>query len=295
MIEVEDLHKRYRHLKAVDGLSFTAKPGEVTGFLGPNGAGKTTTISMILGLAEPDGGEAKVAGKPFRELDDPAGTVGAVLAGGAFHDRRPARASLHAAAVAAGLPSSRIDEVLDAVGLADAPDRHVGAYSLGMRQRLSLAQALLGDPEVLILDEPGNGLDPAGLKWLRDTLRGLAHEQGKTVMLSSHILSEVQETVDVAVVIAEGALVSEFSLADADAGERVVIARAAKADELAAAIEREDGAKATRTGDELRITGLDASRVGEIALGAGVALSELEAEHRSLEDRYMELTQGKGR
>jgi len=217
MIEVEDLHKRYRHVKAVDGLSFIAKPGEVTGFLGPNGAGKTTTISMILGLAQPDGGEARIGGKPFRELDSPATTVGAVLAGGAFHDRRPARASLHATAAAAG-PKSRIPEVLEAVGLADAPNRHVGAYSLGMRQRLSLAQALLGDPDVLILDEPGNGLDPAGLKWLRDTLRGLAHDRGKTVMLSSHILSEVQETVDVAVVIAEGALMSEFSLADADAG-----------------------------------------------------------------------------
>ncbi|MGH2961317.1 MAG: ATP-binding cassette domain-containing protein, partial [Solirubrobacterales bacterium] len=215
MIEVEDLHKRYRHVKAVDGLTFTAKPGEVTGFLGPNGAGKTTTIDMVLGLARPDGGEARIAGKPFHALEDPAGTVGAVLAGGAFHDRRSAHASLHATAVAAGIPATRIAEVLKSVGLADAPNRHVGAYSLGMRQRLSLAQALLGDPDVLILDEPGNGLDPAGLKWLRDTLRGLAHDRGKTVMLSSHILSEVQETVDVAEVIAEGALVREFSLAEA--------------------------------------------------------------------------------
>jgi ABC-2 type transport system ATP-binding protein len=295
MIEVEDLHKRYRHVKAVDGLSFTAKPGEVTGFLGPNGAGKTTTINMILGLAEPEGGEARINGKPFKELQNPAATVGAVLAGGAFHDRRSGRASLHATAAAAGLPSSRIAEVLDAVGLSDAPDRHVGAYSLGMRQRLSLAQALLGDPDVLILDEPGNGLDPAGLKWLRDTLRSLAHERGKTVMLSSHILSEVQETVDVAVVIAEGALMSEFSLAEADAGERVVIARAPKSEELAAAIERGGAGSVRRSADELRITGLDASRVGELALDAGVALSELEVEHRSLEDHYMELTQGKGR
>jgi ABC-2 type transport system ATP-binding protein len=295
VIEVEDLHKRYKHVKAVDGLSFTAKPGEVTGFLGPNGAGKTTTIDMILGLAQPDGGEARVAGKPFRELDDAARTVGAVLAGGAFNDHRPARASLHATAAAAGIPASRIGEVLEAVGLADAPNRRVGAYSLGMRQRLSLAQALLGDPHVLILDEPGNGLDPAGLKWLRDTLRDLAHQQGKTVMLSSHILSEVQETVDVAVVIAEGALMSEFSLKEADAGERVVIARAPKADELVTAIERDGDAHVTRNGDELRITGMTASHVGETALRAGVALSDLETEHRSLEDRYMELTQGKGR
>jgi len=295
MIEVEDLHKRYKHVKAVDGLSFTAKPGEITGFLGPNGAGKTTTIDMILGLAQPDGGDARINGKPFRELDSPAATVGAVLAGGAFHDRRSAKASLHATAVAAGFPESRIAEVLEAVGLGDAPNRHVGSYSLGMRQRLSLAQALLGDPDVLILDEPGNGLDPAGLKWLRDTLRSLAHDEGKTVMLSSHILSEVQETVDVAVVIAEGQLMSEFSLAEADAGERIVIARAPKAQELATAIERTGDARVSRDGEQLRITGLPASRVGEIALEAGVPLSDLELEHRSLEDRYMELTQGKGR
>jgi ABC-2 type transport system ATP-binding protein len=295
MIEVEDLHKRYRHMKAVDGLSFTAKPGEVTGFLGPNGAGKTTTIDMILGLAQPDGGEARIAGKPFRQLDNPTGTVGAVLAGGAFNDHRSARASLHATALAAGLPVSRIAEVLEAVGLADAPDRHVGAYSLGMRQRLSLAQALLGDPDVLILDEPGNGLDPAGLKWLRDTLRSLAHDRGKTVMLSSHILSEVQETVDVAVVIAEGQLVSEFSLAEAAAEDHVVIARSPNAPDLASAIERAGDARVSRDGEQLRITGLSASRIGELALEAGVPLSELEPEHRSLEQRYMELTQGKGR
>ena len=250
---------------------------------------------MILGLAQPDGGEARITGKPFRELENPAGTVGAVLAGGAFHDRRSARASLHATAAAAGLPTSRIGEVLEAVGLGDAPNRHVGAYSLGMRQRLSLAQALLGDPDVLILDEPGNGLDPAGLKWLRDTLRGLAHDQGKTVMLSSHILSEVQETVDVAVVIAEGALMSEFSLAEADAGQHVVIARSPKAEELQAAVERGGEAKVARSGDELRITGSSASRVGELALEIGVALSGLRAEHRSLEEHYMELTQGRGR
>ena len=295
MIEVEDLHKRYKHLKAVDGLSFTAKPGEVTGFLGPNGAGKTTTIDMILGLARPDGGEARVAGKPFRELENPAGTVGAVLSGGAFHDHRAARASLHATATAAGIPSSRIREVLDAVGLSDAPNRRVGSYSLGMRQRLALAQALLADPDVLILDEPGNGLDPAGLKWLRDTLRSLAHDDGKTVMLSSHILSEVQETVDVAVVIAEGQLVSEFSLAEADVGEAVVIARAPKAAELASAIEHDGSGRVSQDGEQLRITGVSVARVGEIALEAQVALSDLEAEHRSLEDRYMELTQGKGR
>jgi ABC-2 type transport system ATP-binding protein len=164
-----------------------------------------------------------------------------------------------------------------------------------MRQRLSLAQALLGDPQVLILDEPANGLDPAGVAWLRETMQRLAHDEGKAVMLSSHILAEVQETVDTAVVIAEGQFLAEFSLKELEAGERSVVARSPKADELIATIERQDGAKATRSGDEVRITGLPALRVGELALQAGAPLSELHGEHRSLEERYMELTAGKGR
>jgi ABC-2 type transport system ATP-binding protein len=293
MIQVEELTKEYRHFTAVKRLSFKAEPGQVTGFLGPNGAGKTTTISMILGLAEPTAGRALVAGTPFAELDQPAREVGAVLAGGAFHDGRPARASLLATCAAAGLPQSRVDEVLERVGLTDAPDRRVGKYSLGMRQRLSLAQALLGDPQVLILDEPANGLDPEGILWLRNTLRGLAHEEGKTVFLSSHILSEMQETVDTVVVIAEGQLVSEFAIGDLS-GSGTVIARAARAEELAAAVERAGG-KVTREGEELRISGLTSGRVGEVALGAGVALSALEVSHQDLEERYMQLTAGKGR
>jgi ABC-2 type transport system ATP-binding protein len=198
-------------------------------------------------------------------------------------------------AVAAGLPVTRVEEALAEAGLADAPDRRVGAYSLGMRQRLSLAQALLGDPAILILDEPTNGLDPGGIAWLRDTLRRLAHEGGKTVLLSSHILTEVQETVDTVVVIAEGQLMSEFSLAELGAGEVSVIARSPRGDELAAAVERTEGARVTRRGEELRITGLSAPTVGELALQANVPLSELRAEHRSLEERYLELTSGRGR
>jgi ABC-2 type transport system ATP-binding protein len=294
MIEVQELIKTYRHFTAVKRLSFRADPGQITGFLGPNGAGKTTTINMILGLARPDGGEAKIAGKTFHELDDPVGTVGAVLAGGAFNDGRSARESLLATAAVAGLPDSRVDEVIELVGLADAPDRRVGNYSLGMRQRLSLAQALLGDPQVLILDEPTNGLDPGGIKWLRETLQRLAHDQGKTVLLSSHILTEVQETVDTVVVIAEGQLASEFSLRDLAAGAGQVIARTPQAEDLVAAVQR-DGVTATRDGETVRISGMTSLEVGEAALKAGIALAELRAEHLELEQRYMALTQGKGR
>jgi ABC-2 type transport system ATP-binding protein len=294
MIEVQELTKTYRHFSAVKRLSFTAEPGQITGFLGPNGAGKTTTINMILGLARPDGGEAKIAGKPFGELDDPVATIGAVLAGGAFHDGRSARASLLATATVGGLPKSRVDEVIELVGLADAPSRHVGKYSLGMRQRLSVAQALLGDPQVLILDEPTNGLDPAGIKWLRETLQRLAHDEGKTVLLSSHILTEVRETVDSVVVIAQGQLASEFSLRDLEAGTGQVIARTPRAEELAAAVGR-DGVTATRDGDVVRISGISSLEVGEAALKAGIPLAELGVQQLELEQRYMELTQGKGR
>jgi ABC-2 type transport system ATP-binding protein len=292
-IQAEELTKEYRHFTAAKQLSFTAEAGRVTGFLGPNGAGKTTTISMILGLAEPDGGQALVAGRPFRRLDNPAAAVGAVLEGGAFHDGRSARASLRASCAAAGLPASRVDDVLGTVGLRDAPDRRVGKYSLGMRQRLSLAQALLGDPDILILDEPANGLDPEGIVWLRQMLRRLAHEEGKTVFVSSHILAEMQATVDTVVVIAEGQLVSEFEVGDL-AGGRTVIARAKQADRLAEAVER-GGGKAVRSGEQLSISGLDADRVGEVALEAGVALSALGVEQQDLEQRYRELTAEKGR
>jgi ABC-2 type transport system ATP-binding protein len=293
VIQVEELTKEYRHFTAVKRLSFTAQPGQVTGFLGPNGAGKTTTISMILGLAEPNGGRALVAGKPFRELEEPPTVVGAVLAGGAFHDGRSARASLLATCAAAGLPASRVGEVLELTGIADVPDRRVGKLSLGMRQRLSLAQALLGDPQVLILDEPANGLDPEGIIWLRETLRGLAHDRGKTIFVSSHILSEMQETVDSVVVIAEGQLVSEFGVSEL-AGGQTVLAGASDLPALAAAIEKAGGST-DRAGAELRVTGLEAGAVGEAALADGVALNELRVAEQDLESRYMELTAGKGR
>lgn len=293
MIQVEELTKTFGHFTAVKQLSFTAEAGQVTGFLGPNGSGKTTTISMVLGLEFADSGKALVAGKPFVELDNPATAVGAVLDGGSFHDGRSAHASLQATCAAAGLPQSRVDEVLALTGIADVPNRRVGNFSLGMRQRLAIAQALLGDPQVLILDEPANGLDPEGILWMRNTLRSLAHEHGKTVFVSSHILTEMQEIVDTVVVIAEGQLISEFGVGDLVSGETVV-ARTGEVEQLAAAVERAGG-KAIRRGDELSVTGLSAAAVGQAALEAGVALSSLGAEQQDLEARYMELTAGKGR
>ncbi|MFC1437371.1 ABC transporter ATP-binding protein [Streptacidiphilus sp. N1-10] len=204
-ITVDDLTKRYGPVTAVDGLTFEVEPGVVTGFLGPNGAGKTTTLRMVLGLVTPTGGRALIDGRRYGDLDQPRRVVGAVLEATGFHPGRRGRDHLRIIADAAGLPRPRIEEVLDRVGLTDAADRRVGGYSLGMRQRLGLAGALLGDPRVLVLDEPANGLDPVGMVDLRDLLRGLAAE-GRTVLMSSHMLSEVAQTVDKVVIVAAGRL-----------------------------------------------------------------------------------------
>jgi ABC-2 type transport system ATP-binding protein len=212
-ITVNNLTKTYGHVVAVDELSFSAKPGRVTGFLGPNGSGKTTTLRALLGLARPTSGSTTIGGVPYRELRQPARTVGAVIDSMGFHPSRSAAQHLKVLAVASGVGRGRVGEVLGLVGLADAAGRRVGGFSLGMRQRLNLAGALLGDPEVLILDEPLNGLDPEGIRWVRALLRGLA-SQGTTVLLSSHLLAEVASTVDDVVVIAKGHLVRQSSLAE---------------------------------------------------------------------------------
>jgi len=204
-ISVDGLTKRYGSVTAVDRLAFEAGPGLVTGFLGPNGAGKTTTLRMLLGLVAPTAGRALIDERRYADLDEPRRAVGAVLEATGFHPGRSGRDHLRVLAKAGGIPCARVAEVLDLVGLADAADRRVNGYSLGMRQRLGLAAALLGDPRVLILDEPGNGLDPAGLAELRDLLRGLA-DDGRTVLMSSHVLSEVAQTVDRVVIIAGGTL-----------------------------------------------------------------------------------------
>ena len=217
MIEVENLSKRFGKTQAVAGLSFRVEPGTITGFLGPNGAGKSTTLRSVLGLVHPDSGGAVVLGVPYRQLDRPLHQVGAVLEASEVHPGRTGRNHLRVLATAAGLPRSRVDEVLSLVELTAGGKRRVKGYSLGMRQRLGLAAAMLGDPEVLVLDEPANGLDPAGIRWLRDLLRALAAE-GRTILVSSHVLAEVAQTVDRVVIIHRGRLIQQASIAEVLAG-----------------------------------------------------------------------------
>jgi ABC-2 type transport system ATP-binding protein len=211
VVSCRALTKRYADVTAVDDVTFSLEPGTVTGFLGPNGAGKTTTLRLLLGLAEPTAGEALVLGRRYRELEEPVRQVGAVLESGDFHPGRNGRDHLRALALAAGLPFRRVEEVLDLVELSDAAKRRVRTYSLGMRQRLGLAAALLGDPQLLILDEPANGLDPAGVRWLRTFLQTFAR-QGRTVLVSSHLLAEVAQTVDHVLIIDRGRLLARGHL-----------------------------------------------------------------------------------
>jgi ABC-2 type transport system ATP-binding protein len=290
VIEVSELRKRYRSAAAVNGLSFRISDGRITGFLGPNGAGKTTTLRILLGLVQPTSGRATIDGQTYRELVDPIGRVGAVLEASNYHPKRTGRSHLRVLCTAAGLPSARADEVLDFVGMANAGRRAVGGYSLGMRQRLSVAGALLGDPDLLMLDEPANGLDPEGIRWLRDFLRSFA-AGGKTVFVSSHVLAEVEQIADDVVIIHRGQLVAQERVADLRARTvgttRVHSPDAVRLrDELAAA-----GMDATVDGDRLS-TGAPAPRVGEIAAANGIVLHELVAESPSLEEAFLELTAG---
>ena len=288
-LEVRGLTKRYGGTVAVDDLSFAVEAGKVTGFLGPNGAGKTTTMRALLGLLRPSSGEALVEGRPPVAMADPLRTIGAALEATAFHPGRSGRNHLRTLAVAAGIPSSRVEEVLEMVELTGTADRRVKGYSLGMRQRLALAAALLGEPRILILDEPANGLDPQGMRWLRDLLRAQAAE-GRTVLVSSHLLSEVSQTADELVMIRDGKLVAQTSLAEftAGGGARVRV-RAADLAGLATAL-GETGASVTRESDEaLLVGGLGAERIGEVALRRGIALHELAPERQSLEERFIEL------
>jgi ABC-2 type transport system ATP-binding protein len=293
-ISVQGLTKRFGDVVAVDHLSFDVDPGTVTGFLGPNGAGKTTTLRMLLGLVAPTSGTATVDGRPYRELADPARRVGAVLEAGGFHPGRSARDHLRVLATAAGLPSGRVGEVLAQVGLAGAGRRRVGGFSLGMRQRLGLAAALLGDPEVLVLDEPANGLDPEGVHWLRDLVRGLA-DQGRTVLVSSHLLAEVAQTVDQVVIIDRGRLVARSSLAALTAGaDRTVRVRTPQPEALRGLLIAR-GATVTPDGpDRLVVGGVTAEQVGQAAAAGGVVLHEMRFERSNLEDVFLGLTAGKG-
>jgi ABC-2 type transport system ATP-binding protein len=289
-IEVRDLSKRFGAVRAVDGVSFDVHPGRVTGFLGPNGAGKTTTLRMILGLARPTGGTATIQGQPYGALSEPLRTVGAVLERSGFHPGRRARDHLRAVARAARIPESRADETVEIVALQNAARRRVGQYSLGMRQRLALATALLGDPRILILDEPANGLDPQGIRWLRDFMRWFA-SQGRTVLVSSHVLAEMSQTADAVIVIARGRVVAQGPLDELVAGRGgAVEVQSPGAERLAAAL-RARGFGVEPSGDNwLVVTGADTATVGDLALGERVAVHGLRERSASLEDVFFELT-----
>ena len=289
MIEVEGLTKRYGSTLAVDDLSFTVSPGTVTGFLGPNGAGKSTTMRAILGLVHPTVGSTAVLGVPYRALDWPVKQVGALLETFDAHPGRSGRNHLRVLAVAGQIPRSRADEVLDLVELGGAGRRRVKGYSLGMRQRLGLAAALLGDPEVLVLDEPANGLDPQGVRWLRDFLRSLADE-GRTILVSSHVLAEVAQTVHEVVIIHRGRLVRHAAMADVESmAAGATIVRSPDAATLGSLL-ADAGVEVQVQGDGRLAVSAEPERVGEIAAANGVVLHELTAQRATLEEVFLELT-----
>jgi ABC-type multidrug transport system ATPase subunit len=293
-VEVRGLSKSFGAVRAVDDLSFTVEPASITGFLGPNGAGKTTTLRMALGLERPDAGTATFDGVAYADLRSPVRTVGAVLET-AFHPARSGRNHLRVYCRAAGLPVSRADEVLAQVGLADAGRRRAGGYSLGMRQRLALATALLGDPAVLVLDEPANGLDPEGIHWLRGFLRHLAHAEGRTVLVSSHLLSEMEQTADRVVIVGAGRLVREGSLADLRSGAQddgAVLVRSPEAGRLAEVLGSAGLAVSPADDGRVTVIGTTPAAVGAHAFRAGVELHELRAETSGLEELYFRLTAG---
>jgi len=278
-------------VRAVDRLSFSVEPGSVTGFLGPNGAGKTTTLRMVLGLVHPTSGKATIGGVPYRQLPTPGRVVGAALESSSFHPARTGRNHLRILATVAGLPVKRADEVLALVGLGDAGRRKVRGYSMGMRQRLGLAAALLGDPRVVVLDEPANGLDPDGIRWLRGLLRHLASE-GRTVLISSHQLNEVQEVADRVVILNRGQLVQQGSIAELTAGTDSVVVRTPNPAAMHAALAGQPIQVDQPDPSTFRIRGLAVEQVGHLAFAGGVELHELRADRFDLEDLFFALTAG---
>jgi len=299
MIEVRDLTKRFGPKVAVDHLSFTVQPGRVTGFLGPNGAGKSTTMRLILGLDHANGGSATIDGKRYADLSNPLRTVGALLEAKSVHSGRSARNHLLFLAQTQGLPASRVDQMLDVVGLRDVAGKRAGSYSLGMSQRLGVAAALLGDPEVLLLDEPVNGLDPEGVLWIRNLMKDLA-SGGRTVLVSSHLMNEMAVTADHLIVIGRGRLLADASTEEVIArgsGQSVRV-RTPDPDRLTALIEAEGGkalpaGNGAENGSEapvLTVTGVPAARIGELAASASVVLHELTPQLATLEDAFLELT-----
>jgi ABC-2 type transport system ATP-binding protein len=290
VVLADSLSKKFGQVDAVQDLSFALEAGTITGFLGPNGAGKTTTLRMLLGLAVPTSGRALVFDQRYAELERPSHRIGAVLEATDFHPGRSGRNHLRTLSQAAGIPDARVDEVLRLVELDGAANRRVKGYSLGMRQRLGLASALLGDPDLLILDEPANGLDPEGVRWLRDFLRGYA-KGGRTVLVSSHVLAEVAQTVDHVLIVAKGRLVIESPLADLTSrvGGTVRV-RSPQASELADALRRDGLDVSAGAGGALIVGGAPIERVGEIAAASSFVLHELASGGASLEEIFLELT-----
>jgi ABC-2 type transport system ATP-binding protein len=291
MIDVQDLTKRYGRTVAVDGLSFTVRPGRVTGFLGPNGSGKSTTMRVILGLDRPTRGSVLVNGRPYRQLRAPLREVGSMLDAKALHPGRTAYNHLLALARSNRIPDRRVDEVLGIVGLADVAGRRAGQFSLGMSQRLGIGAALLGDPSVLMFDEPVNGLDTEGIRWIRDLMKGLAAE-GRTVFLSSHLMSEMELTADHLVVIGRGRLIADATIAEfIDANSQAVTrVRSPRATDLRAVMEAAGARVELDPTGGWRVTGPDTAAIGDLALRHGIGLHELSPLRSSLEDVYTRLT-----
>ena len=291
MIEAVNLTKRYGHKTAVDNISFTVEPGTVTGFLGPNGAGKSTTMRMIMGLDKPTSGKVTVNGRPYRDLSAPLCEVGALLDAKGLHGSRSARSHLRQLAASNGIPAKRVDEVLDITGLTSVAKKRVKGFSLGMGQRLGIAAALLGDPGVLLFDEPVNGLDPEGVKWVRETCRRLAGE-GRTVFISSHLMSEMAQTADQLLVIGRGRILSAGPVDDVIASattDRVRVA-SPQATQLAELMASRNLAARPVAPSVLETTDTTAAAIGELAAQSGIVLHELTTIHASLEEAYLTLT-----
>jgi ABC-2 type transport system ATP-binding protein len=290
-IEVAGLRKRFGSALALDGMSFIVRPGKVTGFVGPNGAGKSTTMRVVLGLDSPDAGHALISGQPYAKLRHPLSHIGALLDAGALQPGRTARNHLLWLAHSQGLTTRRVDEVIGEAGLTSAARRKAGGYSLGMRQRLGIAAAMLGDPPILMLDEPFNGLDPEGIVWMRGFLRSLAG-QGRAILVSSHLMSELQDTADHLVVVGRGKVLADTSVAEliaAASGDRVML-RTRQRSEAMTALAQAGGTVAVTDRDTLAVAGLPTERVVALLTEAGVGFSEVSAHRASLEEAYMEMT-----
>jgi ABC-2 type transport system ATP-binding protein len=294
-LEFNGLSKHFGTVRAVDNLSFSVEPGRVTGFLGPNGSGKTTTLRMLLGLVHPSAGSATIGGRAYQDLDNPTATVGAVLEATSFHPARRARTHLRMAAAAGGHDEKRADAVLDLVGLSGDAKRKVGGFSMGMRQRLELATALVGDPGVLILDEPSNGLDPQGIAWLRDFMQYLAGE-GRTVLVSSHLLAEMAQTIDDAVIVSFGQLKAQGTLEQITGGMTgmVMRARTPEADRLCAVLTEAHIAFRRLSRDEVALDGVTPEQAGPLLASNQIVLYELIQEGADLERVFLSLTSGLG-